>query len=125
MTNSQSLEHMRSFALLSSVVRELRHDYPRMELGQLQILLLILASPGIRMADLRSPTGVTRSAISRNVQALSGTSYLHESNGVRREGYGLVEVAEDPFDARSRILRPSVKGKELGRRMASLLQGDL
>jgi DNA-binding MarR family transcriptional regulator len=122
---AQSQEPLRTFTLLSSVVRELRREYPRMELGQLQILLLILAAPAVRMTDLRIPTGLTRSAVSRNVQALSNTSYLHGEGGERREGLGLVDVAIDPFDARSRVVRPTMKGNALGRRIMLLLEGAI
>jgi DNA-binding MarR family transcriptional regulator len=121
----QSHEPSLAFARLASVVREVRREYPRMELGQLQILLIILASPAVRMTDLRIPTELTRSAISRTVQALSDTSYLLGAGGDRRDGLGLVEVAVDPFDARSRIVHATPKGSALGRRLLLLVEGAL
>jgi hypothetical protein len=77
-------------ALFALAVKELRDTNPRMELGQLHILLLVLARPGVNMADLTGPTGLTRAAVSRNALALSKVSYIDGPDGARREGLDLI-----------------------------------
>lgn len=113
----------RDMALLAALVRELRDMYPRMELGQLHILLLVIARPNVNMADLMAPTQLTRAAISRNAQALSKISYLDGPEGDRREGLGLLAHSPDPHNARAKLVSPTEKGLKLAARLSAILRG--
>lgn len=108
---------------LASLVWEIRRAYPRMELGQLHVLLLVLGKPGLGMSDLIAPTELTKSAVSRNTSALSAVSYLPSDTGDRRRGLGLVALEEHPDDARAKNVRPTPKGRRLAERLTSLLDG--
>ena len=110
-------------ALLAALVRELREMYPRMELGQLHILLLVIARPNVNMADLMAPTQLTRASISRNALALSKVSYLDGPGGTRREGLDLLAHAPDPHNARAKLVSPTPKGLKLAARLSAILRG--
>lgn len=113
----------RDMMLLAAVVKELRSLYPRMELGQLHVLLLVLARPGVGLADLMVPTRLTKAAVSRNALALSQHSYLGDPQGNRRGGLDLLTHAEDPDDARAKLVAPTRKGRELAERLSAILNG--
>ena len=113
----------RDMALLAALVRELRSLYPRMELGQLHVLLLVIARPGVNMADLVAPTQLTKASVSRNALALSKVSYLDGPGGGRREGLDLLAHAPDPHDARAKLVSPTQKGLDLANRLSAILRG--
>lgn len=111
-----------SIRTLAEIVWEVRREYPRMELGQLHILLLILSEPGIGMSQLQAPTELTKAAVSRNVLALSPTSYLEASNGTRRPGLNLVSMEPHPDDGRAKLVTPTARGSRLAIRLAQILE---
>lgn len=113
----------RDMVLLATIVKELRQTYPRMELGQLHVLLLVLARPGVNLADLAPPTRLTRSAVSRNALALSQVSYLDDETGGRRGGLDLLTHFPDPYSTRAKIVAPTQKGRALAERLSSILRG--
>lgn len=113
----------RDMMLLATVVKELRELYPRMELGQLHVLLLVLAKPGVGLVDLQRPTRLTKASISRNALALSRRSYLGDQGGERREGLDLLNHLPDPDDTRAKLVAPTNKGRELARRLSAILNG--
>jgi len=106
---------------LARIIREVRLEYPRMELGQLHLLLIALARPGIPMQDLQGPTSLTKSAVSRNVRALSEKSYLSDEDGARN-GLDLVTQVSDPLDGRSKLVAPTTRGRRLAERLSELLE---
>lgn len=113
----------RDLQRLLRVVETIRKTYPRMELGQLSILLRVLLEPGIRAMDMAPATGLTSSAVSRNVLALSDRSYLTDESGAHRRGLDLITQLTDPMDTRARLLAPTARGRRLAVRLSDLL-GD-
>lgn len=113
----------RDMMLLATIVRELRHLYPRMELGQLHVLLLVMVRPGVNLVDLVAPTGLTKGSVSRNALALSKNSYLGDPEGNCRGGLDLLTHAEDPDDGRAKLVAPTRKGRELAERLSAILNG--
>ncbi|SHM46275.1 hypothetical protein SAMN05444389_11022 [Paracoccus solventivorans] len=104
------------------VVEEVRRQYPRMELGQLAILLSVLAEPGMWARDLTGKVKLKKSALSRNVKALSNLSYLMDEEGNRREGLDLITQIPDALDQRAYLLTPTEKGRDLAERLAALMR---
>ena len=123
MTNGSGDKVRRDMALLANLVKELRELYPRMELGQLHILLLVIARPGVNMADLTGLTQLTKASVSRNALALSKISYLDGPGGSRREGLDLLTHDPDPYDARAKLVSPTQKGLDLADRLSAILRG--
>ena len=112
----------RDMRKLAEIVRELRRTYPRMELGQLHVLMLVLAKPGVRIADLVAATKLTKSAISRNTLALAQQSYLDGADGERAAGLDLLTGTPDPEDARSKLIAPTVKGWLLAEILSGIMR---
>lgn len=109
---------------LLRVVETIRKTYPRMELGQLSVLLRVLLKPGIRAMGMTKETGLTASAVSRNVLALSDRSYLTDESGSNRRGLDLITQITDPLDSRARLLAPTARGRRLATRLSDLLGDD-
>lgn len=108
---------------LLRVVDKIRKLYPRMELGQLALLLHVLVKPGIRANDLLDEIGVTKSALSRNALALSDRSYLPDDAGGRRGGLDLITQVTDPLDGRAKLLAPTSRGRRLANTLSETLGG--
>lgn len=108
---------------LLRVVEELRRRHPRMELGQLVILLSVLAEPGMWAKDLTNKVGLQKSAMSRNVKALSAASYLTDDDGNPAGGLDLITQIPDAFDRRAFQLAPTRKGRTLAEKLSDLLKG--
>lgn len=123
MTFSKSDHVARSMLILAHVVWEVRRAYPRMELGQLHVLLLVLSQPGVNMSDLSGLTELSRAAVSRNTLALSKRSYLSTAHGGRRRGLDLVTQSPDPNDSRAKRVGPTKRGRALAERLFALLEG--
>lgn len=108
---------------LLRVIDLVRKLYPRMELGQLAVLLHVLAKPGVRANDLLDEVGVTKSALSRNVRALSDRSYLTDEQGEQRGGLDLITQVTDPLDGRAKLLAPTARGRRLAQTLSKTLGG--
>lgn len=108
---------------LFNIVEEVRRLYPRMELGQLAILLLVISDPGMWARDLTGRVGLKRSALSRNVKALSSVGYLNGGDGERRGGLDLIAQIPDAIDARAFQLAPTRRGRELAERLSKIMKG--
>lgn len=106
---------------LLHIVEEVRKTYPRMELSQLSILLTILAEPGLWAKDLMGRVDLKKSALSRNVKALSNLSYITDDDGKPRAGLDLITQIPDALDQRAFQLAPTRKGRQFAERIAYLL----
>lgn len=106
---------------LLRVVEEVRTQYPRMELGQLAVLLSVLAEPGMWARDLTARVGLKKSALSRNVKALSQIGYLTDKDGKPKDGLNLITQIPDALDGRAFQLAPTRKGRTLAERLSHLL----
>lgn len=117
-------EVRRRMRALLRVIEELRGLYPRMELGQLSVLLHVLSDPGVRAGDLTTKVKLKSSALSRNVKALSHLHYLpDETTGDPRSGLGLITQIPDAADNRAYMLSPTKTGRDLSERLSSLMKG--
>lgn len=108
---------------LLRAIEEVRTRYPRMELGQLSILLSVMAEPGMWAKDLTARVGLQKSALSRNVKALSTTSYLVDEEGQPKSGLDLITQIPDAFDRRAFQLAPTRKGRTLAEKLADIMKG--
>lgn len=107
---------------LAKVIGEVRKQYPKMELGHLHCLLLVLSEPYQRMQDMVEPTGFTKQSVSRNIKALSERSYLQDDDGKPRLGMNLVTVLTNEMDdARAKICAPTRGGTKLAERLSEIL----
>jgi DNA-binding MarR family transcriptional regulator len=109
--------------VLHKTIEEIRKLYPRMELGQLSILLLVLSDPGMRAGELVAKVGLKKSALSRNVKALTQASYLTDESGDPRQGLDLITQIPDSFDGRAFQLAPTKRGRALAENISSIMRG--
>ena len=105
--SSQGVTESGSFAstLLRAVVflRKLDSD---MEAQCLHVLLILATrTRPILMQELGYLTELSQSSVSRNVQKLGDMDHRG------RPGYGFVEVSEDPYDHRNRLVVLNRKGR--------------
>lgn len=103
-------------------VRAARKFYPRMELGQLEILLAVCAKPGIRGSEiLAQMDGIQSNSVYRTIKTLSDT---HGSVGKgRAHGLDLIARLPDPEDSRAFILVPTRRGKQVRDSIYRALKG--
>lgn len=110
---------------LIQAVEEFRKYDPKMELGQLLIYLHTAVRPGIKMTELEALVGLSSSAVSRNVQALSRVSYQRDTEGKPRPGHDLVTQLSDPLDSRAKLVAPTRRGVMLAEKVSTILRiGD-
>lgn len=107
---------------LLRIVEEVRRLYPRMELGQLAVLLAIISDPGLWARDLTGKVGLKKSALSRNVKALSSVSYLADEDGEKRGGLDLIAQIPDAIDTRAFQLAPTHRGRQFAERLSELMK---
>lgn len=119
------LEVKRRIRNLRDAVRELREVYPRMELGQLDILLSIALDPGAKGTDLMNATTTSGHSKGGFYKALSVLSDERAPGAVegRVSGLDLITKVTDPADGRAFLLLPTRRGAELMRRLANKM-GD-
>lgn len=103
---------------LAAALEEFRRLAPKMEVNQIVIFLLIAQKRGIRMTELGTLTGLSRSSVSRNVLALSKEAYTDHRRATS-EGLDLVTTVTDPFDSRGKIVALTAKGAEIARRVVA------
>lgn len=107
---------------LLRVVEEVRKLYPRMELTQLALFLLIFANPTLRASDLGKVAGVGKSSLSRNVWALSQASEDERAEGGSGRRLDLITQIPDAFDGRAFNLALTKKGRSLGETLSQLMK---
>lgn len=100
---------------LLGFVEEFRKLSPDIQAGQIVVFLHIAGTPGIPMKDLERRSGLSSSAVSRNVLALS------EWNKKDVPGHDLVETYEDLDDRRNKRVRLKPKGKRVYNTLIELL----
>jgi DNA-binding MarR family transcriptional regulator len=96
------------------VLNEFRRYDSEMPIYTAIIFLLAAENPGIRLRELERRANMSRSAISRNILALSSQHWTREpETGHRRPGHDLVVASTDPMDARGRLVTLTPAGKAL------------
>ncbi|MER9596094.1 helix-turn-helix domain-containing protein [Mesorhizobium sp. M0244] len=112
---------------LLSFIEEFRKLSPNIQAGQIAVFLHIMGEPGISMKDIERRTGLSSTAVSRNVLALSEW-FKHPRPAVGdhpavpgEPGHDLVETVEDPADRRNKIVRPKPKGVRVYNTLIQLL----
>jgi DNA-binding MarR family transcriptional regulator len=96
---------------LLQVLSTLRNSGEQMPLQMAHVYCVIMARPGITMAQLGEAVGLSQSSCSRNVAALG------EWHRLGKPGYGLVETASDPQEGRRLIMFLSPKGRQIARQL--------
>ncbi|WP_085025261.1 MarR family winged helix-turn-helix transcriptional regulator [Ensifer aridi] len=100
---------------LLSFIEEFRKLNPNIQAGQIAVFLHIMAKPGITMKELEKATGLSSTAVSRNVLALS------EWYKADVPGYDLVETFDDPHDRRNKRVRAKQKGQRVYNSLIQIL----
>lgn len=100
---------------LLSAVEEFRKLNSNIQAGQIAVFLHIMAKPGITMKELERLSGLSSTAVSRNVLALSEWFKAGEP------GYDLVETYDDPEDRRNKRVRAKAKGTRVYNTLIQLL----
>lgn len=116
--------YRRDIRRLIRVVEEFRAFDAQMELSQLLVYLLITATPGKKVTDLLPATGLSRSALSRNILALSGGEYRADHRSKPKPGLDLVTTVTDPFDARAQLAAPTGRGVGLAQKVSKILRSE-
>jgi DNA-binding MarR family transcriptional regulator len=98
---------------LIRVIDSIREHYPRMEMGQLAVLLRVLEHPGMRASELMKVTGLSKAALSRAVRLLGSGVYKDDGSGAEKEGLNLLTQIADPSDGRGNLLAPTRLGARL------------
>lgn len=117
--------YKRDLRCLIRIVDEFRALDAQMELSQLLVYLLIAASPGKKVADLLPATGLSRSALSRNILALSGGEYRADHRAKSKPGLDLITTVTDPFDSRAQLAAPTRRGVGLAEKISRYLHGEI
>lgn len=110
---------------LIRVVEEFRKYDADMSLSQVLVYLLINNEPGLRVAKLLPLTGLSRSALSRNILSLSKGPYAADHRSPKKPGHDLITTVEDPFDGRAQMAAPTARGAELARRLGRIIRGEV
>lgn len=111
----KAADHKTSRRLLS-FIEEFRKLSPNIQAGQIAVFLHVMAEPGISMKDIERRTGLSSTAVSRNVLALSEWFKQPRPAIIGKPaipgvpGHGLIEAYEDPWDRRGKIVAPKLKG---------------
>ena len=103
---------------VTQIIETFRVLDKEMQAQTMQVFLLVAVKPGIQFGELMAATGLSKSAISRNVAALSR---IHRKG---HSGYDLVEAYEDPEDRRHKRVRLTRHGIVLAARITGLMEGD-
>ncbi len=104
-------------------IDEFRKLAPDLPAQTLTVFFLIAGTPGIRMKEIEKLTGLSSSAISRNVLALSERSWRKEANGEFGPGLDLVVTASDPFDPRAKVAILTPRGRKMYERVVAIVDG--
>jgi DNA-binding MarR family transcriptional regulator len=96
---------------LLQVISTLRKGGEQMPIQMAHVFLVVMARPGITMAQLAEEVGLSQSSCSRNVAALG------EWHRLGKPGYGLIEATNDPNEGRRLIMFLSPKGRQLARQL--------
>lgn len=88
---------------------------PDIPTSQVLTLLHIADRGEMPLGDLEKLTGVTQSSVSRNVARLG------PGRNPDDPGFGLVDLFEDPYYRRRKLVRLNAKGKQLMARLEGLL----
>src|SRR4051794_18821625 len=116
--------YKRDIRCLIKIVEEFRAFDAQMELSQLLVYLLITATPGKKVADLIPVTGLSRSALSRNILALSKGEYRADHRAKPKPGLDLITTVTDPFDGRAQLAAPTRRGVGLAEKISKYFHSE-
>ncbi|WP_207101066.1 MarR family winged helix-turn-helix transcriptional regulator [Paracoccus shandongensis] len=113
-------EEVAALRRFQDAIRKIRQVYPRMEVGQLEVLLSISTKPGIRGAEiLQEMQGIKSNSVYRTIKVLSDVE--GEAGDGRRHGLNLITKTPDPLDSRAFQLVPTMAGRDLAEAVAAAL----
>ena len=84
----------------------LRSSHPEITLFQVISFLYICENEGLSIAELAEIIGTTRATASRNARSLTAADH----DGTIAPSLGLVEIRQNEFDGRGRVLGLSPRG---------------
>ncbi|PLP55568.1 MarR family transcriptional regulator [Mesorhizobium loti] len=115
--NTQSADNKEARRLLS-FIEEFRKLSPNIQAGQIVIFLHIASKPGISLKELERRTGLSSTAVSRNVLALS--------EWVKKDvpGHNLVETYDDLDDRRNKLVKLKVAGNRIYDTLLNLVRSE-
>ena len=106
-----------------SMLEEWRKLSPSLEIQTIIVFLLIATTPGIRMKEIERATGLSSSAVSRNVLALSLLGWRRDHKGKQEPGLDFIVTASDPFDARAKVASLNTRGRKFFVKLADTMNG--
>ena len=113
---------LRTIVRMIELIREVDGEMP---LQMAHTFFCIALKPGSSMQELVTQTGLAQSSISRNVQALSRWHWQRDrETKLPKDGYNLVEAADDPTDSRRKIIYLTPKGRTLASKVISAIRGE-
>ena len=107
---------------LLKIVEEIHLNYPKLEIGQLMVLLKVIDKPGVRASDLQKELSMSKSTLSLTIRSLGTGAYLDDSRGIEKMGQNLISRVPDPMDNRAKLLAPTALGWSLGDRIDQILR---
>lgn len=102
-------QNTQAFKVLLNMMSKLRHIDTDMTLVGAMYLIEVMKDDGCRVADVIETLKADKSTISR-----AGV-VLGSQGRQTKEGLGLIDVRNDPMDARSKRVYLTPKGKELAK----------
>lgn len=99
------MTHNETVAALLAALTTVRREYPTIEAQTMQALFHVAAHPGQTVQDVGTAIGMTTASATRNV------SYLLDYRAPGERGYGLVQMALDPYDRRIKRLTLTQRGQ--------------
>jgi DNA-binding MarR family transcriptional regulator len=98
---------------LTRVLDEFRRYETDISASGVFIFLTVAAKPGIHLKEIERATGLSSSAVHRNVRMLSDEHWRKDKEGNYLPGHDLVVMVPDPFDSRTRIVSLTPRGRKV------------
>lgn len=109
---------------LVAILEEFRHFETRMEVTMCLVFLHVASRPGIKIKELEKALGLSVSAVSRNVLALSSRHYLRDPEGKFLPGLDVVVTTSDPMDSRAKLVTLTPRGRNMFERITLLFNSN-
>ncbi|MFZ3584692.1 hypothetical protein ACOI1H_21425 [Loktanella sp. DJP18] len=103
---------MKSIHALSNALEIFRQIYPDIPATTIMVFLQVVIRPGISSRDTAEAIGSSQSAISRHFSMLGEYTWRGE------EGWGLVDLIEEPTNRRMKVAFLTSKGQALAEKIA-------
>ncbi len=119
---TQTKEQHKMARLLVEAIEAFRSYEPEMQAQSIIVFLLVASKPGINMKELERRTGLSKSAVSRNVLMFSERHWKKDPDtGRHLPGLNLLVTSTDPHDPRAKLVMPSAMGRRFFEKLTTSL----